>query len=464
MNQIFKFICCGNVDDGKSTLIGRMLLDTGNVKKDQLEDAKKASQKNGSKEIELAMLLDGLLSEREQQITIDIAHRYFDYHNTRFHILDCPGHKQYTKNMAIAAAEVDAAIVVIDVTKGIQEQTLNHILICSLFGLKRICLCLTKCDLILDKNNEPDQEPIKKLQTELEQIMDNYKFEYKIIPVSAITGYNIDQVLSLISSYAKTSILEKEKISERILHIQAAKRHDGQRYYYAREVNGLEPKIGDIHTLWPNNIPITITKTHNHGCFQIAENVDISSGDCLSNCSILISNLIQHKTIWFEQPTERMLFKHGTRTVHVVHYTDTVLELDSPLIYNNLDEVKQNGFGIFIDVVTKKTLGCCVFKGNKTSPSKAKAETNIYVISADEVKTTHQKADSFIKSLNFTPVILDAKLLSDKKVIDSKSVYALATILKQQGFNVIIIASKNEMKDIYPQLVSNDILIEESRE
>ena len=121
MKQIFKFICCGNVDDGKSTLIGRMLLDTGNVKKDQLEDAKKASLKNGSDKIELAMLLDGLLSEREQQITIDIAHRYFDYHGIRFHILDCPGHKQYTKNMAIAAAEVDTAIVVIDVTKGLEQ-------------------------------------------------------------------------------------------------------------------------------------------------------------------------------------------------------------------------------------------------------------------------------------------------------------------------------------------------------
>ena len=101
MKHLFKFICCGNVDDGKSTLIGRLLLDTNNVKKDQIEDALKASHKNGSAQLEPAMLLDGLLDEREQQITIDVAHRYFDYNDIRFHILDCPGHEQYTKNRLV---------------------------------------------------------------------------------------------------------------------------------------------------------------------------------------------------------------------------------------------------------------------------------------------------------------------------------------------------------------------------
>ena len=461
MKQIFKFICCGNVDDGKSTLIGRMLLDTDNVKKDQLEDARKASLKNGSEEIELAMLLDGLLSEREQQITIDIAHRYFDYNDIRFHILDCPGHKQYTKNMAIAAAEVDAAIVVIDVTKGIQEQTLNHILICSLFGVKRICLCLTKCDLISDKDNKPNLRQIQKLQTEIEGIMDSYAFEYEIIPVSAVTGYNVDRVLSLICTYAEKSYAESKKIKECILHVQAAKLYQGQRYYYAREVNAIEPCAGTKMTVWPNNIPITITKTHNHGCFQIAENVDISGGDCISNCPVLISNLIRHQAFWFEKPTECMLFKHGTRTVHVVHYSDDVLELDAPLIYNNLDDVKQNGFGIFIDVATKKTLGCCVFKGNATDSLKTKSGTNIYIISSNNSALSRQQTETFVKSFNLTPAVLDIEDLENKNIATVKSVYAFASVLKQQGFNVVIVSSEEKMRELTPIVSSDDVLIEE---
>ena len=160
MNKVFNLICCGSVDDGKSTLIGRILFDTNNVKKDQLEDALRASRRNGSKELEYSMLLDGLLSEREQQITIDSAHRFFDYEDVRFHILDCPGHEQYTKNMAIAAACADAAILVIDVTKGISPQTLRHLEICKLLNVKKVCCCLTKIDLlddVTDRNNQIDK-------------------------------------------------------------------------------------------------------------------------------------------------------------------------------------------------------------------------------------------------------------------------------------------------------------------
>ena len=460
MKQIFKFICCGNVDDGKSTLIGRMLLDTGNVKKDQLEDAKKASLKNGSDEIELAMLLDGLLSEREQQITIDIAHRYFDYHDIRFHILDCPGHKQYTKNMAIAAAEVDTAIVVIDTTKGIQEQTEKHIQICSLFGLTNICVCLTKCDLILNKDNEPDKDHILKLEKEISALMLKYSFNYTIIPVSAVTGYNIDRVLTQICGYAENSYAMNASIKERVLHIQAAKLHQGKRYYYAREVNALEPKAGESYTLWPNNIPITITNLVSHGCFQIAEDVDVSMGDCISNCPVIVSNQIHHQTIWFDQPTESMLFKHGTRVVHVVHYTEKLLELDNPLIFNNIEDLKQNSFGIFIDVITKKTLGCCVFTNNKITDFKTKAENNIYAICAREKGDTY-RLNSFIHSFNFPPVILNMAELKNEIIPDIDSAYKLAHLLKTQGFNVVIVALKNEISTLTGKGKSEIIMLGE---
>lgn len=435
MKQTFKFICCGNVDDGKSTLIGRILLDTGNVKKDQLEDARRASLKNGSDEIELAMLLDGLLSEREQQITIDIAHRYFDYHDIRFHILDCPGHKQYTKNMAIAAAEVDTAIVVIDVTKGIQEQTLNHIRICSLFDLKNICICLTKCDLISDYKNNIK---INVLEEEIKQLMTGYSFDYTIIPVSAVTGYNMDKVLNQIDTYAEKSFIYNQNIKEQILHVQAAKLYQGSRYYYGREINGKELIANKKYVLWPNNIPITVTNSIVHGCFQISENVDISSGDCIANCPVNISNRIYHQTIWFDLPTSDMLLKHGTRIVHVVRYTDHVLELDNDIIYNNIDDVKQNGFGIFIDAVTKKTLGCCVFHSNTSVDSVTNDGVKIYFVSSEE-ELENKRRECCQKTI-CPPVVLKIDDLKNTFGVDAsiKSIFEFGLYLQQQNFNVIV--------------------------
>lgn len=236
MKSIFKFICCGNVDDGKSTLIGRLLLNTKSVKKDQLDDALRVSQKNGADKIELAMLLDGLLAEREQQITIDIAHRFFDYNDVRFHIFDCPGHEQYTKNMAIAAASVDTAILVIDALKGVKPQTLKHIEICNLFEIKNLLICLTKVDLLQNKEGKIDLSLLKPLENRVKEILSQYNFHYEIIPVSAVTNFNTDYILKFLSNCASQQIDEKEKNEKFVMHILASKLFKNQRYYYAKAI------------------------------------------------------------------------------------------------------------------------------------------------------------------------------------------------------------------------------------
>ena len=447
MKKIFKFICCGNVDDGKSTLIGRILLDTGNVKKDQLEDAKKASLKNGSEEIELAMLLDGLLSEREQQITIDIAHRYFDYKNIRFHILDCPGHEQYTKNMAIAAAETDSAIVVVDVTKGIKEQTKKHIQICSLFNVKNICICLTKCDLIFNNKKEPSQKRIKELTRQIETLMSSYSFNYTIIPVSAVTGYNVDKVLEQICSYAKNT---SKKNNKSIIHILISKLFKGKRYYYGKEINDIEPVVGEKYNLLPSDIPVTIASNPVHGCFQIKENVDISSGDCIANCPVILSNFIKHKTIWFDKPTKNMLLKHGSRIAKVVKYTDETVELDNKIIFNNIEDIKQNGFGIFIDDVTKKTIGCGIFSGNNSTSKQEKIEGEIYFVPAKNHQDSVEKTAKFIKQKNIQPIVLNLWELKEKGIAnsnqDEEAVYSMAKLLSQQKFDVIVTGKSQDIK------------------
>lgn len=448
MKQIFKFICCGSVDDGKSTLLGRILLNTGNVKKDQMEDAIKTSAAISSETVELAMLLDGLLAEREQQITIDIAHRYFDYQNIRFHIYDCPGHEQYTKNMAIAAAEADSAIVVIDVTKGIQKQTEKHLEICSLFNIKNIIICLTKCDLIM-KQNKPDYKLIKKQSEKIESFIKKYNFNYNIIPVSALTDYNISKVLNQLCKNAKDFYEDEQQAQTSIMHILTSKSFKNKRYYYGREVRNSKFKKGNKYNVLPQNTVITIKNIPQHGCFQTEENVDISSGDCITNHPMIISDEIKHQTIWFDTPAKKMLFKHGARIARIVKYTDNVLKLDAPLIFNNIDDVKPNGFGIIFDHNTKKTLGCCVFTGNNNREYKNIKE--IYFLVSNG-KITAKTIERHIKLLNISPVILDLeKITHTAKDIERDNIFEITLLyaqqLTEQGFDVLL-TTKTEYADV----------------
>lgn len=438
MKSVFKFICCGNVDDGKSTLIGRLLLDTNNVKKDQLEDALKASQKNGSKQIELAMLLDGLLSEREQQITIDIAHRFFDYQDIRFHILDCPGHEQYTKNMAIAAAEANTAIVVIDALKGIKPQTLKHIEICNLFQIKNILVCLTKTDLLKNSKGQTDLKKLKPLEKEVQSILKNYNFNYEIIPVSAVTGFNTNFVLKFLYKNALKHIESEEKNSKQILHVLNSKLFKNTRYYYAKPVFQNKEILNEKFTVYPQNTPVTITENFDNGSFNILENVDISKGDCLSNTEVFISNKISHKSIFFDKKTPSMLFKHGSSIRRVVQLTPSSLELDGELVFNNIEDIKQNGFGIFIDETTKKTLGCAVFSNNQKECAPSMEIINYIIYGATHIKRV-QKALEIKSQFHPAPFILDPADLKFK-ILATEELIMLAEYINSQGTSTICLA------------------------
>ena len=142
-NQV-KILTCGSVDDGKSTLIGRLLFDSKSIFHDQISQAEYESEKYGTqgKDIDLALLIDGLQAEREQGITIDVAYRYFETQKCKFIIADTPGHEEYTRNMATGASNSDVGIVLIDSTKGILDQTKRHTFILSLLGIRHIVICL----------------------------------------------------------------------------------------------------------------------------------------------------------------------------------------------------------------------------------------------------------------------------------------------------------------------------------
>lgn len=187
--EMVRFFTCGSVDDGKSTLIGRLLHDSKMIFEDQLAAIEKDSKKSGTtgEAVDLALLVDGLQSEREQGITIDVAYRYFATDKRKFIIADTPGHEQYTRNMATGASTCDLAIILIDARHGVQVQTRRHSFICSLLGIKHVLIAVNKMDLV-----DYSQERYQEIKKEYREFADDLAFEdVRFVPISALNGDNV---------------------------------------------------------------------------------------------------------------------------------------------------------------------------------------------------------------------------------------------------------------------------------
>ncbi|MEA3352939.1 MAG: sulfate adenylyltransferase subunit CysN [Campylobacterota bacterium] len=207
--EICRFITCGSVDDGKSTLIGRLLYDSKMIFEDQLASIEKDSKKSGTTgdKIDLALLVDGLASEREQGITIDVAYRFFSTEKRKFIIADTPGHEQYTRNMATGASTADLAIILIDARQGVLTQTKRHSYIASLLGIKNIIVAINKMDLV-----DFSEDRFEEIKDEYQKVIpylpyyQNINFEY--IPISALDGDNIVSNSSKCSWYKDKALME----------------------------------------------------------------------------------------------------------------------------------------------------------------------------------------------------------------------------------------------------------------
>ena len=187
--DLLRFLTCGNVDDGKSTLIGRLLYDSKLIYEDQMAAIEKDSQKFNTTDgdFDLALLVDGLQSEREQGITIDVAYRYFSTDKRKFIIADTPGHEQYTRNMVTGASTCDLAIVMVDARYGIQTQTRRHSYICSLLGIKHIIVAVNKMDLV-----DYSQEVYQKIKAAYREMAKNFNIDdIRFVPISALNGDNV---------------------------------------------------------------------------------------------------------------------------------------------------------------------------------------------------------------------------------------------------------------------------------
>jgi len=185
--DLLRFTTAGSVDDGKSTLIGRLLYDSKSIFEDQLEAIEKASEQKGEKQVNLALLTDGLRAEREQGITIDVAYRYFATPKRKFIIADTPGHIQYTRNMVTGASTANLAIILVDARNGIVEQTKRHSFIASLLGIHHIIYCINKMDLV-----NYNEKVFQQLKADLKAFSSKLKTkDITYIPISALKGDNV---------------------------------------------------------------------------------------------------------------------------------------------------------------------------------------------------------------------------------------------------------------------------------
>ena len=250
--ELIRLVISGSVDDGKSTLLGRLLYETNSVYKDQLSAVKNESQKYGTQgsDDDLALLIDGLQDEREQGITIDVAYRYFQTSNKKFIIADTPGHKQYTRNMATAASVSEVAIILVDITKGISDQTRLHAFIASIFKLQKVIVLINKIDLV-----NFNKKKFNLLKKNFKKYLDNLSFlDIEFIPVSAKNGDNVVKKSKKTKWYKGKSFLEtldniklNKNLNENLrLPIQWVNRSTTFRGYSGTITNGVLKKNDEI--------------------------------------------------------------------------------------------------------------------------------------------------------------------------------------------------------------------------
>jgi bifunctional enzyme CysN/CysC len=205
VRDTLRFITCGSVDDGKSTLIGRLLWETKQVFEDQLSAAEKDSTRYGTvgSQVDLALLMDGLQAEREQGITIDVAYRFFATPSRRFVVADTPGHEQYTRNMATGASTSDAAVLVVDARKGLQVQTHRHARIVALLGIRHLIMAVNKMDLV-----GWDEKVFRQIELDMQPLLHELGItSFQAIPVSALAGDNVTQGSSNAPWYSGPTLL-----------------------------------------------------------------------------------------------------------------------------------------------------------------------------------------------------------------------------------------------------------------
>jgi sulfate adenylyltransferase large subunit len=336
--DLLRLTTAGSVDDGKSTLIGRLLYDSRSVYEDQVKSVATASMNRSTAAIDFSLLTDGLRAEREQRITIDVAYRYFATARRKFIIADTPGHEQYTRNMATGASTADLAIILIDARKGVLPQSRRHAFIASLFGISRFVVAINKVDLI-----EYDEAVFRAIENDFRQLLDSLRLPSAyFLPISALRGDNIVESSKRIPWFKGPSLLEYLETVEIPagsecapfrFPVQRVVRPDDTFRGYAGQITsgsirpgdpvyvlpaGRRTTVGSIVTFDGNlpaaHAPMSVTLT-------LRDEIDISRGDMISGASFIphAACHLEATVVWMHpdalEPDKPYLIKHTTQTV-----------------------------------------------------------------------------------------------------------------------------------------------------
>ncbi len=430
--QLLRFITCGSVDDGKSTLIGRLLHDSKMIFEDQLAAIKKDSLKSGTTEgeFDLALLVDGLQSEREQGITIDVAYRYFATDKRKFIIADTPGHEQYTRNMATGASTADLAIILIDARYGVQTQTRRHSFITKLLGIKHLIIAINKMDLV-DFSEDKYNEILANYEEFADEI--NLSTDITFIPLSALNGDNVVNLSSKSPWYKGNTLMNTletiEIESDRdLVHfrmpVQYVNRPNLNFRAYCGTVSSGIISIGDSITVLPSGKSSTVKELVTYDgnlpyayaqmaiSITLNDEIDISRGDILvkSDEQADMSDTLDVNIVWMDdkpltKSTNYYIKRASTlttgsfdsfyyktdvntleqqecNTLNLNEIAHAKLALNQSIAYDSYNHIKAMGSFIIIDKITNDTVGA----GMIVNKSQTSVQTKINEHSEFEIE------------------------------------------------------------------------------
>jgi bifunctional enzyme CysN/CysC len=338
--ELVRLVTAGSVDDGKSTLIGRLLYDTKQILADQLEHIEETSKRRGDGYVNLALLTDGLRAEREQGITIDVAYRSFVTPRRRFQLADAPGHVQYTRNMVTGASTADVAIILVDARKGVIEQTRRHSYIASILGLRHVTFAVNKMDLV-----EFSEERFREIEAELGAVASRLSLnDVHVIPISALRGDNVVERgegmpwfdgPTLLEHLETVEIAGDRDLEHRRFPVQwvirpmADEHHDYRGY--AGQVAGGVWRAGDEVVVLPSGRRTTVAAVEPEeavpgmaATIQLADDLDVGRGDLLADpdAPATVTRELEATVCWMAEgpvePRTKLALKAGTRTVRAV--------------------------------------------------------------------------------------------------------------------------------------------------
>jgi sulfate adenylyltransferase large subunit len=383
MSGLLRLCTAGSVDDGKSTLIGRLLYEARAVYEDQLSSVRAASSNRGAGPIDFSLFTDGLRAEREQGITIDVAYRYFATARRKFILADTPGHEQYTRNMATGASTADLAILLVDARHGLREQTRRHARIADLLGISNFVLAVNKMDLV-----NFDRGVFESIRDEFSGVVENATLH--AIPLSALNGDNVVErspgtpwfTGAPLLEYLETVTVDTSRVAAPFrFPVQLVLRPNHEFRGYAGQIASGTIRPGDSITVWPSgrrtrikrivtwdgdldvaHAPMSVTLT-------LEDEIDISRGDLLATTPPQIGRRVSANLVWMDErpldPRRVYLLKHASRVVTAelnatLGLNDIGLvnvSASRALVFDPYDENRGTGSFVVIDPSTNATAG-----------------------------------------------------------------------------------------------------------